>query len=276
MSNEKLARQWAERKKAQAKRHVEDAGYFPREDTLAAIEHVLATTTDPLTMADVEWEVEKHYLAGATSEIDGSELVMVAPLDDLIVSAKPGGDRVSLTSPETLTPNGKKYELREVGATAEPEHPATLETQADYENAPEGTVVAEPCWPAWQSAPAANGYTRKASATVAALLAEAAPALAELVAGMHYKYAVQITDVTGETRFATSLHGATLDIESALWTPEPFDSLADYWRESNNVEEVCIVRRLMSAPEVVDPPSPNRIHFCTEDDLFGDIEEVDE
>ena len=69
---------------------------------------------------------------------------------------------------------------------------------------------------------------------------------------MHYKYAVQITDVTGETRFAKSLHGATLDIESALWTPEPFDSLADYWRESNNVEEVCIVRRLMSAPEVVE------------------------
>ena len=83
-------------------------------------------------------------------------------------------------------------------------------------------------------------------------LAEAAYALAQTVAGMHYKYAVQITDVTGETRFAKSLHGATLDIESALWTPEPFDSLADYWRESNNVEEVCIVRRLMSAPEVVE------------------------
>ena len=83
-------------------------------------------------------------------------------------------------------------------------------------------------------------------------LAAHAPVMAEQIANMHYKYAVQITDVTGETRFAKSLHGATLDIESALWTPEPFDSLADYWRKSNNVEEVCIVRRLMSAPEVVE------------------------
>ena len=68
---------------------------------------------------------------------------------------------------------------------------------------------------------------------------EVAEAL-ETIAGMHYEYAVQITDVTGETRFAKSLRGATFDIESARWTPNPFESLANYWRESNNVED-CLL-----------------------------------
>ena len=135
MSNNtaRLAREWAQFE-------LDNAGEFSDKGRVAAAEHILATTT-PLTMADVDWDVEKHYLAGATSEIDGSELVMVAPLDDLIVSAKPGGDRVSLTSPDVLTPNGKRYELVEVGAPEQPAHPETLETQADYENAPEGTIV---------------------------------------------------------------------------------------------------------------------------------------
>lgn len=115
MSNEKLARQWAERKKALAKRHMEDAGYFPREDTLAAIEHVLATTT-PLTMADVVWDWEKHYLAGATNEIGDVECVMIAPMDGMIVNAEFGDGRLVRTSPGALTPNGRRYELREVGA----------------------------------------------------------------------------------------------------------------------------------------------------------------
>ena len=136
MSNEKLARQWAERKKAQAKRHMEDAGYVTREDTLAAIEHVLATT-DPLTMADAVWNDEKHHLAGATTP-SGIEVVMLW-LNTGINRIVTGG---GLYARDMLTPNGKRYELREVGAPEQPEHPEVLTTREDYENAPVGTIVA--------------------------------------------------------------------------------------------------------------------------------------
>lgn len=137
---ERLAREWAQttQPKGDAK-------------TRAAIEHIMATTT-PQTMADVEWEDEKHYLAGAV-DADGHEVAMLAKLDKNIRVCyidQMGLAYPMFESPKTLTPNGKRYELREVGAPEEPEHPATLETQADYENAPEGTVVAEPRWQAWQ------------------------------------------------------------------------------------------------------------------------------
>lgn len=131
MSNEKLARQWAERAK--------NSKYFDEyaDDAAAAVEHVLATTT-PLTMADVEWDVEKHHLAGATLP-NGEEVVMMWPdtYGTGHIIAKEGEWRR-----DQLTPNGKRYELREIGAPADPAHPATLVTQEDYENAPEGTIVA--------------------------------------------------------------------------------------------------------------------------------------
>lgn len=114
------------------------------EAEVLAAEHILATTTEP-TMADVEWDAEKHYMAGATSETDGSERVMIAPLDGLIVNAKPGGDRVSLMSPGALTPNGKKYKLVEVTD----QHPETLTTEEDYRIATVGTIVAYADGHAW-------------------------------------------------------------------------------------------------------------------------------
>ena len=138
MSDEKLARQWAERKRKQVQRHLEDAGYFPREDTMAAIEHILATTTPP-TMADVEWDHDKYHLHGATTP-KGDEVVMLWHDDidtDHIITDHAEWQR------DRLTPNGKHYELREVGAPEQPEHPDTLVTEQDYENAPVGTVVAE-------------------------------------------------------------------------------------------------------------------------------------
>ena len=126
---------------------------YAQDDEYRAAQHILATTT-PLTMADVEWNDEKHHLAGAVFEAEGSTcpVVMIGEtLDSLgIYSVDLDENTGFWPSQEDLTPNGKKYELREVGAPAEPEHPVTLETQADYENAPEGTVVAEPRWQAWQ------------------------------------------------------------------------------------------------------------------------------
>lgn len=72
------------------------------------------------------------------------------------------------------------------------------------------------------------------------------------VASMYCMYAVQIEDVAGETRFAKSAHGATSDIREAWWTSAPNVALADHWRESKVVDDVRIVRRLMSEPEVAE------------------------
>ena len=96
-------------------------------------------------MADVEWNDEKHYLAGATTS-NGGSVVMLWHDDidtDHIITDHAEWPR------NRLTPNGKKYELREVGAPEEPERPETLVTEQDYENAPVGTVVAGDGGDAW-------------------------------------------------------------------------------------------------------------------------------
>lgn len=129
MSNERerLAREWA-------------TSTLPKGDakTMAAIEHILATTTEP-TMADVEWDWDKHLLAGATLEADGEtlEAIMIEFDDGFISYVTLNGER-GFAYAEALTPNDKRYELREVTVD---EHPETLTTLEDYENAPLGTVV---------------------------------------------------------------------------------------------------------------------------------------
>lgn len=138
MSNNtaRLARQWAERAK--------NSKYFDEyaDDAAAAVEHVLATTPPP-TMADIGWNDAEHYLAGAV-DADGHEVVMLDKLHGNIRVCdvdQMGPGRPVLESPKTITPNGKRYELREVGAPEEPAHPATLETLEDFQNAPDGTVI---------------------------------------------------------------------------------------------------------------------------------------
>nr|DAL41017.1 MAG TPA_asm: hypothetical protein [Caudoviricetes sp.] len=129
MSNERerLAREWA-------------TSTLPKGDakTMAAIEHILATTTEP-TMADVEWDWDKHLLAGATLEADGEtlEAIMIEFDDGFISYVTLNGER-GFAYAEALTPNGKRYKLVEVTGD---EHPETLTTLEDYENAPLGTVV---------------------------------------------------------------------------------------------------------------------------------------
>ena len=83
-------------------------------------------------------------------------------------------------------------------------------------------------------------------------LAEAAPALAQTVASMHYEYAVQLEDTTGETRFAMSMYNVTRNPEEAWWTPTPNAPLANHWRFSQTGLKVRIVRRLATDPEVVE------------------------
>nr|DAI86673.1 MAG TPA: hypothetical protein [Caudoviricetes sp.] len=125
----RLAREWAEME-------LDNAGEFSNKGRIAAAEHIMATTTPP-TMADIEWDHDKYHLHGATTP-KGDEVVMLWHDDidtDHIITDHAEWPR------DRLTPNGKKYELREVGATEEPAHPATLETLEDFQNAPDGTVI---------------------------------------------------------------------------------------------------------------------------------------
>lgn len=97
----------------------------------------------------------------------------------------------------------------------------------------------------------ADGFTAPELCLTAELAAHA-PAMAEQIASMYFMYAVQIEDVAGEIRFAKSAHGATSDLRDAWWTTAPNTFLADHWRESKVVDDVRIVRRLMSEPEVAE------------------------
>lgn len=146
MSNEKLARGRAENT-ARLRRWAESVLAMPAghhdEDVIAAAEHILATTTPP-AMDEVEWDNEKHRGLGAVDEAgqgwvmlqDDGGYINCIGLDLNPVGAERGD----------LTPNGKRYELVEVtdkpDQADEPEYPETLTTVEDYENAPEGTIVA--------------------------------------------------------------------------------------------------------------------------------------
>lgn len=131
---EKLARKWAT--------DCQGAGNLPAYGIAAqAAATFILENTAPPTMADIEWDDDKHYLAGATTP-DDTDCVMI--WSDLDLS----GDIVcddSAWRPDQLTPNGKRYELVEVTDKPEnpvkPEHPETLRATSDYLNAPAGTIV---------------------------------------------------------------------------------------------------------------------------------------
>ena len=155
MSNNtaRLAREWAEEYQNDWPKFTPGTHAAELvEKAKAAAEHILATTTEP-TMADVEWNDEKHAFGGAVINfnIGPTEVVMLSEggCDDLINFALSDG-RVGTLSKSRFTPNGKRYELREIAATVssndnvgpdQPEHPATLNTMVDYDSAPEGTIV---------------------------------------------------------------------------------------------------------------------------------------
>ena len=76
-----------------------------------------------------------------------------------------------------------------------------------------------------------------------------APDLAELVAGMHYEYAVQ-NDRYGEWLYDTTQHATTKDPTIAMW----WDDLEDARDEARTCYNGCntrIVSRLVGEPEVV-------------------------
>ena len=138
MSNEKLAREWAKT----IRDAVDQNPTKFNEKARAAADYILANVPEP-TMADVEWSDEKHHLAGATMKRAFSEssveVVMQFDRNDVFIDYTTLGGEHGMVERRDLTPNGKKYELREVTGD---DHPETLTTVEDYENAPEGTIVA--------------------------------------------------------------------------------------------------------------------------------------
>ena len=101
-----IARQWAERNKACEVSSLE---------IQAAADFILANTTPP-TMADVEWDDDKHYLAEAQS-ISGIKVVMLHRVTDTQILCLGKGNSGHWTyyySPEALTLTGKRYTLTEV------------------------------------------------------------------------------------------------------------------------------------------------------------------
>lgn len=125
---ERLARKWAEE---ELQRVAGDVG------STAAAEFILANT-EPETMADVEWVHGEHHMAGA--DWDGAPVVMIDPgngRSTIVLDIEE--EKVYSADDKDLTPNGKRYELREV---TEPARPVVLETVEAYDNAPDGTIVA--------------------------------------------------------------------------------------------------------------------------------------
>ena len=118
------------------------------EGALAAARHILATTTPP-TMADVEWDADVH--SGLCAEHQKHEVVRMMYEDGEWIDCILPNMSLLMVRAEELTPiPGTKINLTPTSEPAEdtpepkstPDHPTVLTTEEDYENAPEGTIVA--------------------------------------------------------------------------------------------------------------------------------------
>ena len=68
------------------------------------------------TMAEVEWDDDKHYLAEAESDIFGT-VIMLSKNEDGHIEffvPKEKSSRTDESLTRTLTPTGKRYELKEI------------------------------------------------------------------------------------------------------------------------------------------------------------------
>lgn len=146
-NKEKLAREWAEYYQNRWPKFTPGTHAAELvEKAKAAADYIMEHTTPP-TMEGVEWEHELHHFAGATADT-GEDVVMVDPHGPGITVIDLDTEEVVAASPLAITPNGKRYELVETtdkpepGPEPEPEHPKTLRTVEDYEDAPNSTIVA--------------------------------------------------------------------------------------------------------------------------------------
>ena len=141
---DKLARKWSNDYLAYMRKTGTNKEESPRMYAAALF---IQKHTDPLTMEGVEWSDQIHLLAGADWE--STPVVMIEPCDsDTITVLSLIDQEIWTADSASLIPNGKRYtvtELAELGKldeTAKPTHPEFLRTAQDYENAPDGTIVA--------------------------------------------------------------------------------------------------------------------------------------
>ncbi|AMO89710.1 hypothetical protein WM42_2008 [Corynebacterium simulans] len=99
-----LARQWAEWNKSCE---------VSSPEIQAAANFILANTTPP-TMAEVEWDDDKHFLAEAENAL-GMRFLMVCKHDSFNIRCL-GSSTLQgrIIGAEFLTPTGKRYTLTEV------------------------------------------------------------------------------------------------------------------------------------------------------------------
>lgn len=92
----------------------------PRHDTHAEkLESRIFAALPPLpqpTMAEVEWDSDKHYLAEAEHDVYGQVIMLGLDAGGLIEFIIPSRHdfRCDTDSPGNLTPTGKRYTLTEV------------------------------------------------------------------------------------------------------------------------------------------------------------------
>lgn len=102
-----LARQWAERNKTCE---------VSSPEIQAAANFILANTPAP-TMAEVEWDDDKYYLAEAESEAYGLVIMLQKSKETgniLIIFRGELKDYLIWQKPNFLAPTGKRYALTEV------------------------------------------------------------------------------------------------------------------------------------------------------------------
>lgn len=99
-----LARQWAERNKACE---------VSSPEIQAAANFILAHT-NPLTMAEVEWDGDKHRFAEAEHEYRDRVVMLSAVGVDGIKCLEKDGDSIFVAARCLLTPTGRRYTLAEV------------------------------------------------------------------------------------------------------------------------------------------------------------------
>lgn len=92
-----------------------------------AAAEVVVENTAPLTMEHVEWDDDKHLLAGATTS-GGGEVVMLS----LSRSGKSITTNRGVWVRRLLTPNGKKYDLHELGDESQEKIEPSTKTMDEY------------------------------------------------------------------------------------------------------------------------------------------------
>ena len=158
-----IIREWADAKVS--------GRHFATEDDLKVARHILASIPAP-TMAETEWDAEVH--AGLCAEHPENGLVRMLYKDGTLIGCITTDGVVLTLFVENLTPiPGTRLDLtprRESEST--PDHPTELTIEADYRNAPAGTVVAaegEEAWTkvrdgSWETFGIISGYNNYAMA----------------------------------------------------------------------------------------------------------------